>query len=494
MGRNGAGNPAVAIIGGGLSGTLLAIQLLQRASNLDITVIEPREELGLGIAYSTRESHHLLNVRAGAISALPDRPAHFLGWLTQHSPKLAVSDSFVPRRTYGRYIRDLLDTAKSQANPSVQFEHRRAEAIAVERGGRGIEVVLRDGDIVSTDYAVVALGNSYSSCAPVEAFSASTPAGYFSSPWDPESLGNLTEDGAVVLIGAGLTAVDTILSLQAQGHRGSIHVISRHGLMPQVHGHGNSAPVNFDDVRTLPVSGSIRALLGAVRGKVARVQAQGGDWRAVVDGLRPWTNEIWQGLPVAEQRRFVRHLSAIWDVHRHRMAPEVGDVIFMLMEQGRLCVHAGRVQSLANDREAILVRVKPRHSEKAAELRVARVINCAGFVSHYSKIEHPLLKNLLAAGRISPGVLGIGFKATKEGQLLRPDGDHSEGLFTLGPCRRGPLFESVAVPEIRVQAAEIAQHLVSLAMPKEITSQRNRMQYGLGLLEESIASAASPLA
>lgn len=137
----------------------------------------------------------------------------------------------------------------------------------------------------------------------------------------PGISGNLTEDGAVVLIGAGLTAVDTILSLQAQGHRGSIHVISRHGLMPQVHGHGNSAPVNFDDVRTLPVSGSIRALLGAVRGKVARVQAQGGDWRAVVDGLRPWTNEIWQGLPVAEQRRFVRHLSAIWDVHRHRMAP-----------------------------------------------------------------------------------------------------------------------------------------------------------------------------
>jgi uncharacterized NAD(P)/FAD-binding protein YdhS len=416
-----------------------------------------------------------------------------VGWLAQHHPQLATSDAFVSRCIYGKYVRDLLEKAQVQSHPSVRFEHRRGEVIAIERGGKGIELIFRRGNIVWTDYAVVALGNSYSNGTPAPQYTPSGIANYFASPWQPDALRNLEKNAPVLIIGCGLTAVDTILSLEAQGHRGVIHAVSRHGLLPQVHAHrAGSTAVDFSEVRIPPMAKSIRGLLAAIRGKIAKVHAQGGDWRLVIDGLRPFTNEIWQGLPVREQRRFLRHLSAIWDVHRHRMAPEVGDLITTLRKQGRLFVHAGRVQSLAADDNGFSVRVRLRHSGEEVEFQAERAINCAGFICHYSEIGHPLLRNLLAGGEIAPGPLGIGFMATGAGQLLRPDGEPSEGLFMLGPCRRGPLFESVAVPEIGVQAAELAQHLVALATAKEAMAARHAVEYGGSSSEESIASLASP--
>lgn len=53
------------IIGGGASGVLLTYQLLHRStSDLRVTLIEQRPEIGRGIAYHTDNPDHLLNVRA----------------------------------------------------------------------------------------------------------------------------------------------------------------------------------------------------------------------------------------------------------------------------------------------------------------------------------------------------------------------------------------------------------------------------------------------
>src|ERR1700689_3227283 len=65
----------IGIIGGGLSGALVAIQLLRKATApLRVVLIEPRAEVGRGIAYSTSSPSHLLNVRAGNMSIFPEEP------------------------------------------------------------------------------------------------------------------------------------------------------------------------------------------------------------------------------------------------------------------------------------------------------------------------------------------------------------------------------------------------------------------------------------
>ena len=70
----------VAVVGGGFSGALLAVQLIRRAPNLPVAVVDKGAAQGHGLAYGTNYSCHLLNVPAGNMSALPEEPDHFLHW------------------------------------------------------------------------------------------------------------------------------------------------------------------------------------------------------------------------------------------------------------------------------------------------------------------------------------------------------------------------------------------------------------------------------
>ena len=72
---------AVAIIGGGFSGAILAAQLLRHSGpSLSVAVVEKTASVGRGLAYGTDCRSLLLNVRARNMSAFPDDPHHFLRW------------------------------------------------------------------------------------------------------------------------------------------------------------------------------------------------------------------------------------------------------------------------------------------------------------------------------------------------------------------------------------------------------------------------------
>src|ERR1700684_1571579 len=98
----------IAIIGGGVSGTLTAFQLLQQETPSRVILIDQLPDFGLGLAYSTPSLRHLLNVPAGKISALPDQPDHFLNWLLENHDAAATETTFAPRSVFGRYIQSLL--------------------------------------------------------------------------------------------------------------------------------------------------------------------------------------------------------------------------------------------------------------------------------------------------------------------------------------------------------------------------------------------------
>jgi len=206
---------------------------------------------------------------------------------------------------------------------------------------------------------------------------------------------------------------------------------------------------------------SLRALLKALRLEVHRAEASGGDWRAVVDSLRPHANRLWQGLSAADQRRFFRHLRPYWEAHRHRMAPQVAKVIEGLAQQGRLRLHAGRVKVLFWDEEGADVEIKLRGRFGRVVLRVNRVINCTAPESDYRMLTHPLWRNLFARGIAVAGLIGLGLRTGPEGQLVNAEGEPSPSVFTLGVTRIGTLFETTSVEEIRAQAAALASRLLS---------------------------------
>lgn len=158
----------IAIIGGGCSGSLIAAQLLRRATGpLVIKLIERRSELGRGVAYSTPVDCHLLNVPAGEMSAFPDEPHHFLGWLQNqvHSasgefPSEVRADTFVPRKIYGRYLQAVLDEAEANAPDRVRLERVNDEVVGTKPEPDGATISLRSNQVLRVQRIVLAFGNS----------------------------------------------------------------------------------------------------------------------------------------------------------------------------------------------------------------------------------------------------------------------------------------------------------------------------------------------
>jgi uncharacterized NAD(P)/FAD-binding protein YdhS len=128
----------------------------------------------------------------------------------------------------------------------------------------------------------------------------------------------------------------------------------------------------------------------------------------VVDSLRPVTQNIWQSLPPDERRRFLRHVRSYWEVHRHRIAPEIGDTLAKLVHEGQATVYAGRVTNYREFPDHVEVELLDRKTRALRALRVDRVINCTGPETDCRRIEDPLIKNLLAQGLAKPDPLFLG--------------------------------------------------------------------------------------
>jgi uncharacterized NAD(P)/FAD-binding protein YdhS len=372
------------------------------------------------------------------MSALPDDADHLVGWLDARGER-PDPEAFLPRRLYGDYLDELL----RGAGPRIQRVVDRALAIAPNSVGLRIDLAGRPPLHART--VVLALGN----------FPPELPRGWSSlpprlawrTPWAAPDAWPAA-DAEILLLGAGLTAADVVLSLLARGHQGRIHLLSRRGLLPATH-----PPRMFP---TLPLGEPpprLRALLRLFREASARE-----DFRAVLDTLRPELAALWQGLTPVEQGRFLRHLRPWFDVVRHRLPPEVGARMAALEAEGRLIRHAGRVVSIAEQDGGVALRYRPRGSRTLAVLAVDVAIPTTGPVMDVRLLEDPLVRSLLASGQARPGPHGLGFATARDGAVIGPLEDR---LWTLGGLRRGDLWETTAIPEIRTQARELGATLVA---------------------------------
>jgi uncharacterized NAD(P)/FAD-binding protein YdhS len=434
----------IAIIGGGVSGALTAYHLVRNEANARIVMIDPRPELGLGLAYSTPSYRHLLNVPAGKISALPDQPDHFLRWLNANYDANLTAADFAPRAVFGRYVQSLIEET-----PGLEHLQSFVRNLRVDRGRAVLD--LADGATLVADAVVIATGNFDPAPFPGVVEEAIASGAYCHSAWEDATYANLPADAPVALIGSGLTTVDVILRLREIGHRGPITAISRHGVFP--HRHAAYQPLDAP-----VIAGEAPASARELLRQVHRAIKAGHEWRAVIDSLRSRTNELWLALPVAEQKRFRRHLQRRWDVVRHRMAPPIADIIEAELAAGTLTLRRGSLHAVLPSARGAQVQYKT--AEGAMEdAAAARVINCTGPNMNYRRAGSPLLDRLFAQGLAVPGPLGGGLWTDQSGALRKRDGKFSSIFFNVGPGRQGTLLESIAVPELREQAVELAAML-----------------------------------
>ena len=456
----------IVIVGGGVSGTLVAVHLLRHARpGTLITLIERAPPVGRGVAYSTTACAHLLNVPVERMGAFPDQPGHFFDWVSARVgrvgfPATVSPGDFLPRCLYGDYVGYVLTEARQQADPSISFTVRVGEVNDLDElpGGGSARVFLTDGTTLVADQVVLALGNLSGEYPVRSGRQVYKSWRYVHVPWAPGVIDGIDPDAAVLIAGQGLTATDIVIQLAERGHRGRISCLSRRGLRPLPH---QAGPAYRDFLADEPAPRSIRALVRRVRSETKTAKAAGLDWRGVIDAIRPHAARLWAALDWTERARFMRHVRPYWEVHRHRHAPEVESRLQGLVAAGRLEFIAGRFRHLEELEDGLRVTWRPRGAEADAELRVAKLINCTGPRTDYSKYQHPLFVNLLARGLIDHDPLALGIVATPEGRVKRYRGGAIPWLHTLGAPLKGVLWECTAIPEIRVQSEVIARAILA---------------------------------
>ncbi len=418
--------PTIAIIGGGFSGTILAANLLREATTpITITLIERRREVGRGVAYSTSNARHLLNVPAGKMSAFPDTPNHFLEWLGN-----ARADEFIPRQRYGDYLAHCLETAQTNSQANLEIIH--AEAVGVCHSGEVATIDLGARSI-KADHVVIAVGNFPPGH--VDAF-ARLPE-YRPDPWAANTLEGIKEISDVLLLGTGLTAIDLALAINEQNPAATIHMLSPAAELPAAWCPSTGTwPVELSGAKT------IRDLTKLIRTEIAKAQDAGHSWEEVFDAIRGRTPALWKSLSPQDRRRFMTHVRRFFERYRHRIPPPTAQILQELQASGKLRLHRTTPDSFT-----------PR--------TFTRVINCTGPACDYRRMTHPLVQSLLAAGHITPDPLGLGLASNETGALLNREGIAEGWLWSLGPPLKGALWETTAVPEIRMQAKALASVLLS---------------------------------
>lgn len=435
----------VAIVGGGFSGSLAAINVL-RHDGPRATLIDRQADAGVGLAYGAAHPSHLLNVRAANMSAFPDDPGHFVRWLASRG-LAADGQSFVPRLVYGAYLRELLDRVAADFPGRLRIVRGEAVDIAEHHG---VRVVLADGTSVEADAAVLAVGNLPPHTPGELAAESLAPGRYVGDCWSAAATEGLREDDTVLILGTGLTMVDVVLLLEAKGFVGRIVALSRRGLLPHAHAVPTGAWTPIADRPPTILSDLVRTL----RRRSAAI-----GWRSAIDELRPFTQAMWRTATAAERARFIRHARPWWDIHRHRLAPEVADRIAALRSSGRLEIAAGKICSAASCANGIAVEWRPRGQDARQCRVVQRIINCTGPQGDLVRTSVPVLGNLVARGVIRPDTARLGIDVDEQMRVIGRDGTPNRRLFALGPMTRGAFWEIVAVPDIRGQAWTLARRL-----------------------------------
>ncbi|MGH7018624.1 MAG: FAD/NAD(P)-binding protein, partial [Brevundimonas sp.] len=208
-----------------------------------------------------------------------------------------------------------------------------------------------------------------------------------------------------------------------------------------------------------PIDLPPEALSGPLSARLATARrlAKAHGWRRLMEGYRPITLDLWRAATEAERARFLRHLRPWWDVHRHRIAPEIVAELDRLIAERRLTVRAGRIRSVEASAKAAVLHLITRDGPQT--LSAPWLIDCTG--PGHDATTAPLTASLIAEGRARLAATRLGLDLDEAGRILRADGTPDPDLYVLGPPARAAFWETIAVPDIRQRIEALALALTA---------------------------------
>jgi uncharacterized NAD(P)/FAD-binding protein YdhS len=455
----------IGIIGGGFTGTMITVQLIDKSTEqCEIILINERETLNKGIAYNPYSDKHLLNVITGKMSAYPDNPDHFLDWVMQKDEFkkkdiTIIANSFLPRQIYGEYLCNIWEEAKKSAkSKQIQITVIDSFVVDLDVSDNSVDLWLENDLKLNIDYCVIATGNHIPRNPQIKNIDFYNSPNYFQNPWKIESVKNTNINLPVLIIGNGLTMVDTVLGLLEQGFKGEIYSISPNGFNILPHRHNGLKYSKL--VEELRADMNIYELVNLVNKHIKTVREYGVSAEPIIDSLRPHTQKIWQSFSDKDKELFMSRLRHLWGVARHRIPLHSHDKIQQLRIDGKLHINSGKIIDITELNESIIVQYFDKKENEIKEIKVSRIINCTGPETDLMSLDKSFLKNCLLKGVLKQDKLRIGIKANTETfQIINSDGKPHTNLYTIGSNLKGELWESTAVNELRGQAEKLAERL-----------------------------------
>jgi uncharacterized NAD(P)/FAD-binding protein YdhS len=438
--------------------------LIHKSDACEIILINKQETFNKGFAYNPYSDKQLLNVIAAKMSAFAEQPDHFLDWVMEQNEfknrdRTLIANSFLSRKLYGAYLVDVWNqNYPLAAEKGIKVRLLNQFVVDINIETNSVSLFLDTGETILVDQCVIATGNQVPRNPSIKNETFYPNNNYFQNPWIREAVQHVIPNLPVLIVGNGLTMVDTVLGLKENGFNGEIYSISPKGFNILPHRHNGLKYEKL--VEELLDDMSLREIYQLVSKHIKAVREYGVSAEPVIDSLRPHTQRLWKGLSDEEKAFFMSRLRHLWGVARHRIPLHTYDKIQQLRIDGKLHIQSGRIVDFVEQSNAIEVSYFDKKEGTIKSLFVSRIINCTGPETDLRKVENSFLKNCLLKGDIVQDALKLGINTNTETfQVKKADGTCHSNLFTLGGNLKGELWESTAVNELRIQAERLAEQL-----------------------------------
>jgi len=454
----------IGIIGGGFCGTMVVRHLVEQSNaNFTILIYNSNSDFARGVAYNPNSSKLLLNVVAGKMSAFPDRPNHFLDWcisngIGDRSAVDLLAGSFLPRSIYGNYLshvwKETLQIAAKNGHELLLLTEN-ANKIEKEVSNYRIHSESR---IEPVDYLILATGNELPGNPTIANSKFFESKFYLQNPWKID-FNKIKRELPILILGNGLTMVDTVTELRKNGFNQKIVSVSPNGfnILP----HRNFGFKYNGPSSDLILNKSLLELVSLFKTELKKLHQFGISAEPLIDALRPNTQKIWESFSVSEKKMFMSRLRHHWGVARHRIPFISYDFIQKERIEKRLEILAGKVLDLEEKENVVNARFFDRKNKQEIVGQFSIVINCTGPETKIEKTGNELLVQLKNDGLIIQDELMLGVEVNNYYQIIDVHQKVEENMYAIGSLLKGRLWESTAINELRAQAKEIAEQLIN---------------------------------
>ena len=433
----------VVIIGDGFAAAVILIHLLRRGVNPSALVLLGSGELGKGSAYNCVNPFFRLNVREDLPSVFSEDPLHFARWAEIHidDPEAKTDAGYFYRRSdFGRYMSEFVANEAG----SEKIERIAATATNLYRSDEHWHIeTVNHGTLVAKN-TIIATGNP----PPVWPCHVTKDhltdlARLIENPWLGHELTGIDAHEEIILLGGGLTALDTINALVGQAHQGMIKVIGPRAIFPP-----SQALWRRQKEPKWPQKLTPAQLVNFMRNHLPCVPTSSIQWQSAWEELRPNLNSIWQGFSSHQRRILFKRLGWLWSLYRFRASPQTISSYKKLEANNQIRFILGRAQKIdAEQKVKVLL-------DNGSFVEGDRILNCTGVG------RDPFLSKMITNQIACADALGQSIAVDAQLRVMKSIDEGQNKLWMIGPATMASLGDVIAASSIAKQAEQLAIDLV----------------------------------